>query len=149
MTLANPANVRNFMEYTTGDKGDIGEAAFRLWCAKNKFYCGKASEKAPYDFFLDRHNNKISRIQVKFRTPDKEGRIGVKLKPTDNKNNNYFDYTDGSIDEFAIYNSETGEIALIPVSDLPLNQSYFFLLCRESKRGIENNHSRLFSDYIE
>ena len=132
------------MEYTTSDKGNIGEAAFRLWCAKKKYICGKASEKATYDFFLDKNDGKILRVQVKFRTPDKDGRISVKLKPTDSKNNNYFDYTNGSIDAFVIYNSNTEEIALIPIEDLPMDQSYFFLLCRESKSG----HSRLFKNYV-
>ena len=136
------------MIYSTSEKGAIGEAAFRLWCAKRKYFCGKADEKAPYDFFLDRHDSKILRVQVKFRTPNKEGRIEVKLKPTDDQNNNYFDYTNGSIDAFAIYNSLTDEIALVPVEDLPTDQSYFFLLCRDSKRGNEKGHSRLFETYI-
>jgi phenylpropionate dioxygenase-like ring-hydroxylating dioxygenase large terminal subunit len=136
------------MEYTTSDKGAIGEAAFQLWSAKRKYFCGKANEKAPYDFFLDRHDGKILRIQVKYRTPNKEGRIEVKLKPTDDQNNNYFDYTNGSIDAFAIYNSLTDEVALVPVEDLPTDQSYFFLLCRSSKRGTEKNHSRLFESYV-
>lgn len=135
------------MEYTTSDKGDIGEAAFRLWCAKNKYYCGKASEKAPYDFFLDKRDDKILRVQVKYRTPNKDDRIEVKLKPTDDKNNNYFDYTNGSIDAFAIYNSLTEEMALVPVVDLPKDQSYFFLLCRDSKRGAGKGASRLFEHY--
>jgi hypothetical protein len=136
------------MEYTTSDKGAIGEAAFCLWCAKRKYFYGKSGEKAPYDFFLDRHDGKILRVQVKFRTPNKDGRIEVKLKPTDKKNNNYFDYTNGSIDAFAIYNSITEEIAVVPIEDLPKDQSYFFLLCRDSKFGKENNRSRLFESYI-
>ena len=136
------------MKYTTNDKGEIGEAAFRLWCAKKKYYCGKASEKAPYDFFLDRHDGKIIRVQIKFRTPNKDGRIEVKLKPTDDKNNSYFDYTNGSIDAFAIYNSATEEIAIVPIEDLPKEQSYFFLLCRESKRGVGKGNSRLFESYV-
>lgn len=136
------------MEYTTSDKGAIGEAAFRLWCAKRKYFCGKSDEKAPYDFFLDKHDGNILRVQVKYRTPNKEGRIEVKLKPTDDQNNNYFDYTNGSIDAFAIYNSLTDEIALVPVSDLPLDQSYFFLLCRDSKHGTEKGRSRLFESYV-
>jgi hypothetical protein len=136
------------MNYTTSDKGAIGEAAFCLWCAKQKYFCGKAGEKAPYDFFLDRHDGKILRVQVKYRTPDSEDRISVKLKPTDVKNNNYFDYTNGSIDAFAIYNSVSTEIALVPVDDLPKDQSYFFLLCRDSKREKENTRSRLFESYV-
>lgn len=136
------------MEYTTSDKGAIGEAAFRLWCAKRKYICGKATEKATYDFFLDRNDGKILRVQVKYRTPNKDGRIEVKLKPTDDQNNNYFDYTNGSIDAFAIYNSLTDEMALVPVSDLPLDQSYFFLLCRDSKRGTEKDYSRFFKSYV-
>ena len=136
------------MDYTTSDKGDIGEAAFRLWCAKNRYFCGKANDKAPYDFFLDKHDGKILRVQVKFRTPNKDGRIEVKLKPTDDNNNKYFNYTNGSIDAMAIYNSVTDEIAIVPVEDLPLDQSYFFLLCRESKRGKESKHSRLFESYV-
>ena len=136
------------MNYTTSDKGAIGEAAFRLWCAKRKYFCGKAGEKAPYDFFLDKHDGKILRVQVKYRTPNKEDRIEVKLKPTDDHNNNYFDYTNGSIDAFAIYNSLTEKIALVPVEDLPTDQSYFFLLCRDSKRGNEKGHSRLFESYV-
>jgi hypothetical protein len=140
--------IGNIMDYTTSDKGEIGEAAFRLWCAKKKYYCGKSSEKAPYDFFLDKHDGKILRVQVKFRTPDKDDRIGIKLRPTDNKNNNYFDYTNGSIDGFAIYNSVTEEMAFVPVDDLPKDQTTFFLLCRDSKRGKENGHSRLFESYV-
>ena len=136
------------MEYTTSDKGDIGEAAFRLWCAKRKYYCGKVSEKASYDFFLDRHDGKILRIQVKYRTPNKDGRIEIKLRPTDKKNNNYFDYTNGSIDALAIYNSITEQMAFIPVDDLPVDQSYFFLLCRSSKRSTEDGCSRLFDSYV-
>lgn len=136
------------MDYTTSDKGDIGEAAFRLWCAKNRYFCGKANDKAPYDFFLDKHDGKILRVQVKFRTPNKDGRIEIKLKPTDDNNNKYFNYTNGSIDAMAIYNSVTDEIAIIPVEDLPLDQSYFFLLCRDSKRGKESKHSRLFESYV-
>ena len=136
------------MDYTTSDKGDIGEAAFRLWCAKNKFYCGKASEKAPYDFFLDKHDGRILRIQVKFRTPDKDGRIAIKLKPSDDKNNNYFDYTNGSIDGFAIYNSITEEMAIVPINDLPKDQGTFFLLCRDSKHKTANGNSRLFKSFV-
>ena len=136
------------MNYSTSEKGAIGEAAFRLWCAKRKYFCGKADEKASYDFFLDRHDNKILRVQVKYRSPDKDDRISVKLKPTDNQNNNYFDYTNGSIDAIAIYNSLTDQIALVPVEDLPKDQSYFFLLCRESKRGNDDNRSRLFENYV-
>jgi len=136
------------MEYTTSDKGAIGEAAFQLWCAKRQYYCGKSNEKAPYDFFLDRCDGKILRVQVKYRTPNKDDRIEVKLKPTDDKNNNYFNYTDGSIDAFAIYNSLTEQIALVPIEDLPTDQSYFFLLCRKSKRGSEKGHSRLFENYV-
>jgi hypothetical protein len=136
------------MDYSTNDKGEIGEAAFRLWCAKRQYICGKASEKAPYDFFLDRNDGKILRVQVKFRTPDKDERIGIKLRPTDKKNNSYFNYTDGSIDAFAIYNSSSNEIALIPIEDLPLEQSYFFLLCRETIRSNENGFSRQFSLYV-
>jgi hypothetical protein len=131
------------MDYTTSDKGDIGEAAFRLWCAKKKYFCGKANDKAPYDFFLDKKDGKILRVQVKYRTPNKEGRIELKLKPTDDQYNNYFDYTNGSIDAFAIYNSETEQFAIVPVEDLPKNQSYFFLLCRDSQR----TGARLFEDY--
>ena len=67
---------------------------------------------------------------VRFWYSAPNDRIEVKLKPTDEKNNNYFDYTNGSIDAFAIYNSITEEIALVPVDDLPKDQSYFFLLCR-------------------
>ena len=133
------------MDYTTSDKGDIGEAAFRLWCAKKKFYCGKANDKAPYDFFLDKQDGKVLRVQVKYRTPNKDGRIEVKLKPTDDQYNNYFNYTNGSIDAFAVYNSETEQFAIVPINDLPNDQSYFFLLCRESKR----EGARLFEDYVE
>ena len=136
------------MDYTTSDKGAIGEAAFCLWCAKKKFYFGKANEKAPYDFFLDKKEEKVLRVQVKYRTPNKDGRIEIKLKPTDDKNNNYFDYTNGCIDAFAIYNSITEEIALVPIDDVPKDQSYFFLLCRESKRGLNESTSRNFSDYV-
>lgn len=134
------------MSYSTSDKGCIGEAAFCLWAAKKQYYYGKAPEKAPYDFFLDRHDGKILRIQVKFRTPNKNDRIEIKLKPTDNKNNNYFNYTNGSIDALAIYNSATTKIALVPVSDLPADQSYFFLLCKNSLNI--NNNCRLFENYI-
>lgn len=136
------------MEYTTNDKGEIGEAAFRLWCAKRRYICGKASEKSHYDFFLDRGDGEILRVQVKFRTPDKDSRIGIKLKPSDKKNNNYFDYTDGSIDAFAIYNSVTDEIALIPIKDLPLDQGSFYLLCRDTVNSNESRFSRQFSAYI-
>jgi PD-(D/E)XK endonuclease len=137
------------MDYTTSDKGDIGEAAFRLWCAKNKYFCGKANDKAPYDFFLDKNDgNSILRIQVKYRTPNKDGRIEVKLKPTDDKNNKYFDYTNGSIDAFIIYNSDTEAIALVPIQDIPKDQSYFFLLCRDSKRSNKESNSRLFESYV-
>jgi PD-(D/E)XK endonuclease len=136
------------MDYTTSDKGDIGEAAFRLWCSKNKFFCGKANDKAPYDFFLDKHDGKILRVQVKFRTPDKDDRIMVKLKPSDNKNNNYFDYTNGSIDAFAIYNSLTEEIAIIPIEDFPKDQSSFILLCRDTKRKINESNIRFFKNYV-
>ena len=133
------------MNLTTSDKGAIGEAAFQLWCAKKGYYCGKAPEKATYDFFLDMHDNNILRVQVKYRTPNKDNRIEVKLKPTDNQNNNYFDYTNGSIDAIAVYNSDTDEIALIPLSEFPEGQSYMFLLCRESKRA---GNSRSFSQYV-
>jgi hypothetical protein len=136
------------MNYTTSDKGAIGEAAFCLWCAKKKYYFGKANEKSPYDFFLDKKEGKILRVQVKYRTPNKEGRIEIKLKPTDDKNNKYFDYTNDSIDAFAIYNSLTEELALVPIEEVPKNQSYFFLLCRKSKRGLKETSSRLFSDYV-
>ena len=134
------------MNLTTSDKGNIGEAAFRLWCAKNKYICGKADDKASYDFFLDRRDGSILRVQVKYRTPNKDGRIEIKLKPTDDQNNNYFDYTSGSIDAFAIYNSVTEQIALVPISDLPTDQSYFFLLCRDSQRA--GAASRLFEHYV-
>ena len=39
------------MEYTTSDKGNIGEAAFRLWCAKKKYICGKKKENDQHDRF--------------------------------------------------------------------------------------------------
>jgi hypothetical protein len=54
----------------------------------------------------------------------------------------------GSIDAFAIYNSVTEKMAIVPVDDLPKDQSYFFLLCRDSKRGSEKGHSRLFESYV-
>lgn len=136
------------MEYTTSEKGNIGESAFCLWCAKNKYDYGKSTEKSTYDFFLDRRDGKILRVQVKYRTPDKNDSISIKLKPTDKKNNNYFDYTNGSIDAIAIYNSITAEIAFIPIEDIPKDQSYFFLLCRDSKNGKEDKQSRLFSNYL-
>ena len=124
---------------TTSDKGNIGEAAFQLWCAKKGYYCGKAPEKASYDFFLDKHDGKVLRVQVKYRTPNKDGRIEIKLKPTDSQNNNYFDYTNGSIDSIAVYNSDSEEFALVPLQDFPEGQSYMFLLCRESRRAGARN----------
>lgn len=136
------------MTLTTNEKGRIGEAAFQLWCAKRKYFCSKAPEAAPYDFFFDQHTDKILRVQVKYRTPNKDGRIEIKLKPTDDRNNNYFNYVNGSIDAIAIFNSDTEEIAIIPVEDLPTDQNYFFLLCRDSKRNNDQGQSRLFKNYV-
>ena len=132
------------MTYTTNEKGEIGEAAFQLWCAKKQYFCGKAPEKAPYDFFLDKNDGKILRVQVKYRTPNKDGRIELKFRPTDSKNNKYFNYSSANIDAIVIYNSVSDELALIPSADFPSDQTYVFLLCRDSKRG---EASRSFASY--
>lgn len=134
------------MKLTTSDKGNIGEAAFHLWCAKRGYYCGKAPEKATYDFFLDRHDGKILRVQVKYRTPNKDDRIEIKLKPTDSQYNNYFNYTNGSIDAIAVYNSVTEQFAIVPIAEFEgTDQKVFYLLCREDMRG--NKGSRTFESY--
>lgn len=134
------------MEYTTSDKGAIGEAAFLLWASKKKFYAAKAPEKAPYDFFLDMHDGKILRIQVKYRTPTLDDRIDLNLRPFINNKNNHADYTDGCIDAFVIYNSQTEEIAMVHLKDIPLTQNVVTFLCRESINPKSNN--RLFKTFV-
>ena len=134
------------MEYTTSDKGAIGEAAFLLWASKKMYYAAKAPEKAPYDFFLDRHDGKILRVQVKYRTPTQDSRIDINLRPFINNKNNHADYTNGCIDTFVIYNSVTEEIAMIHLSDIPTNQNVITFLCRESINPKSNN--RFFSTYV-
>ena len=127
--------MENDMLYTTSEKGAIGEAAFSLWTAKKKYLAAKAPEKASYDYFLDKNDgSKILRVQVKYRTPNKQGQIELKLRPDLYNKNNHANYTDGCIDAFAIYNSNTEDIALVEMKDVPTEQGYMFFQCNEESK---------------
>lgn len=127
----------------TKNKGDIGEAYFAYICSVKGWICAKTPERAPYDFFLEK-DGKVFRVQVKYRT-SVNGVVEIKLNPSKYNKNNHADYTDGSIDCFAIFEETSKRLALIDIAELVSSNFGTFTLRMDESTG--NSASRYFSKY--
>jgi hypothetical protein len=129
----------------TNEKGDIGEAAFVLAATKKGYWTGKMPQACPYDFILDRHDGKLERVQVKYRTMSESGTLKIKLNP--NTYTNRTTYSEKNIDSIAVYVPELNEVFLIPINKL-VGVGDVLLRCVESTKR-KNKNSRMITEYSE
>ncbi len=102
----------------SNQKGDIGEAAFVLAATKRGYWVMPAPQDCPYDFVLDKHDGKLYRVQVKYRTPGKVGSIAIKrVTHKEHCAANRRTYTADNVDLFAVYIPEPEGVYLIPITD--------------------------------
>jgi len=127
----------------TKNKGDIGESYFAYVCSVKGWICAKTPERAPYDFFLEK-DNRVLRVQVKYRTAVNDI-VEIKLNPSKYNKNNHADYTDGSIDCFAVFEETSKRLALIDINELITTNIGTFTLRMNNSTG--NVNSRYFSEY--
>jgi hypothetical protein len=125
-------------------KGEIGEAAFVLASAKRGYWTGKMPQDCPYDYVLDKHNGKLLRVQVKFRSLESNGVITIKLLQYTFTNR--VSYNESNIDCIAVYVNELDKVYLIPIAEI-CDVKEVKLRCIESKRRDKN--SRMITEYAE
>lgn len=129
----------------SNEKGDIGEAAFVLACTKRRYWTGKMPQGCPYDFVLDKHNGKLERVQVKYRSMSEGGTVTIKL--AQNTFTNRVTYTEQNIDSIAVYVNELDKVFLIPITEL-VGVKEVVLRCVESTKRKDKN-SRMITEYAE
>ncbi len=116
----------------SNQKGDIGEAAMILAATKKGFWVAKMPQDCPYDLIIDRKDTLgPKRVQVKYRSIDKNGSFVLSLTPSRSNRN---DYTRESIDYFGVYLSNTEECFLIPMENIP-EQGCVTFRCVEAKNN--------------
>jgi hypothetical protein len=125
-------------------KGEIGEAAFMLASAKRGYWTGKMPQDCPYDYVLDKHNGKLLRVQVKFRSLESNGVITIKLSQYTFTNR--VSYNESNIDCIAVYVNELDKVYLIPIAEI-CDVKEVKLRCIESKR--QDKNSRMITEYAE
>ena len=125
----------------SNQKGEIGEAAFTLDCAKRGYYVGKMPQDCPYDFALDRGKG-LERCQVKYRSVGKHGTVTIR-KEQDTFTNRRT-YSKENIDVFAIYVPDNETIYLIPVEDVDKAEVHFRL---EPPKNNQTKGVRLLEAY--
>jgi hypothetical protein len=125
-------------------KGEIGEAAFMLASAKRGYWTGKMPQDCPYDYVLDKHNGKLLRVQVKFRSLESNGVITIKLSQYTFTNR--VSYNESNIDCIAVYVNELDKVYLIPIAEI-CDVKEVKLRCIESKR--QDKNSRMMTEYAE
>jgi len=125
-------------------KGEIGEAAFVLASAKRGYWTGKMPQDCPYDYVLDKHNGKLLRVQVKFRSLESNGVITIKLSQYTFTNR--VSYNESNIDCIAVYVNELDKVYLIPIAEI-CDVKEVKLRCIESKR--QDKNSRMITEYAE
>ena len=125
-------------------KGEIGEAAFVLASAKRGYWTGKMPQDCPYDYVLDKHNGKLLRVQVKFRSLESNGVITIKLSQYTFTNR--VSYNESNIDCIAVYVNELDKVYLIPIAEI-CDVKEVKLRCIESKR--QDKNSRMMTEYAE
>jgi hypothetical protein len=125
-------------------KGEIGEAAFVLASAKRGYWTGKMPQDCPYDYVLDKHNGKLLRVQVKFRSLESNGVITIKLLQYTFTNR--VSYNESNIDCIAVYVNELDKVYLIPIAEI-CDVKEVKLRCIESKR--QDKNSRMITEYAE
>lgn len=126
-------------------KGEIGEAAFVLASAKKGYWTGKMPQGCPYDYVLDRHNGKLERVQVKFRSLESNGVVSIKL--TQDTFTNRTSYNEHNIDYIAVYVNEMDNVYLVPISKI-CGVNEVKLRCIESSKRNDKN-SRMIIEYAE
>ena len=125
-------------------KGEIGEAAFMLASAKRGYWTVKMPQDCPYDYELDKHNGKLLRVQVKFRSLESNGVITIKLSQYTFTNR--VSYNESNIDCIAVYVNELDKVYLIPIAEI-CDVKEVKLRCIESKR--QDKNSRMITEYAE
>ena len=125
-------------------KGEIGEAAFMLASAKRGYWTGKMPQDCPYDYVLDKHNGKLLRVQVKFRSLESNGVNTIKLSQYTFTNR--VSYNESNIDCIAVYVNELDKVYLIPIAEI-CDVKEVKLRCIESKR--QDKNSRMITEYAE
>ena len=125
-------------------KGEIGEAAFMLASAKRGYWTGKMPQDCPYDYVLDKHNGKLLRVQVKFKSLESNGVITIKLSQYTFTNR--VSYNESNIDCIAVYVNELDKVYLIPIAEI-CDVKEVKLRCIESKR--QDKNSRMITEYAE
>ena len=125
-------------------KGEIGEAAFMLASAKRGYWTGKMPQDCPYDYVLDKHNGKLLRVQVKFRSLESNGVITIKLSQYTFTNR--VSYNESNIDCIAVYVNELDKVYLIPIAEI-CDVKEVKLRCIESQR--QDKNSRMITEYAE
>ena len=129
----------------SNEKGEIGEAAFVLVSAKRGYWTGKMPQGCPYDYVLDRHDGKLLRIQVKFRSLESNGIVTIKL--SQNTFTNRVSYNESNIDYIAVYVNELDKVYLVPIAEI-CDVKEVKLRCVESTKRKDKN-SRMITEYAE
>jgi hypothetical protein len=129
----------------SNEKGEIGEAAFVLVSAKRGYWTGKMPQGCPYDYVLDRHDGKLLRIQVKFRSLESNGIVTIKL--SQNTFTNRVSYNESNIDYIAVYVNELDKVYLVPIAEI-CDVKEVKLRCVESTKTKDKN-SRIITEYAE
>jgi hypothetical protein len=129
----------------SNEKGEIGEAAFVLASAKQGYWTGKMPQGCPYDYVLDRHDGKLLRVQVKFRSLENTGVITIKL--LQNTFTNRVSYNQSNIDYIAVYVNELDKVYLIPITEIS-DVKEVTIRCIESTKRQDKN-SRMINEYAE
>ena len=117
----------------SNEKGEIGEAAFVFASAKRGYWTGKMPQGCPYDYVLDRHDGKLLRIQVKFRSLESNGIVTIKL--SQNTFTNRVSYNESNIDYIAVYVNELDKVYL---SGNPLVKTFDFSAYEVSSAGVRS-----------
>jgi len=125
-------------------KGDIGEAAFVFYATKNGYWVGKMPQDCPYDFVMDDKQGNLKRVQVKYRTIEKNGSVRIKIE--NNTFTNRTSYTEKNIDLFAVYISDLEKVYLIPINEC-IDVTEVSLRVERPKNG-QTKGVRLLEDYI-
>ena len=99
-------------------KGEIAEHLFVIECLKNKIEITKPLQQNPrYDFLIFK-NGLWKKVQVKYASLNKNGRISVSKVKGQNGRDKNLTYQDEEIDYMFAYNPETNKWYDIPFRDI-------------------------------
>jgi hypothetical protein len=132
----------------TNQKGDVGEAAFMLEAFKREYWVAKMPQDCPYDCVLDRRDGTLLRVQVKYRTQDKNG--AVKVKRVLHKVANVHErcsYNASNIDALAVYVPDNGVVYLIPIAEFEDVEEVTFRL--SPPKNNQQSRVRLITTYSD